>query len=63
MSRSGSRGSGAKVCQHYSRLAVELHPELPKHLQHLAWLPMDGVGAEYWAAMEDYWQALTAVLL
>ncbi len=52
VSHSGSRGAGAKVCQHYSRLAGSLHPDLPKHLQHLAWLPMDGEGAEYWAAME-----------
>lgn len=52
VSHSGSRGSGANVCQHYSRIANELHPGLPRELRHLAWLPMDGVGAEYWAAME-----------
>lgn len=52
VSHSGSRGSGARVCQHYSKVARELHPDLPRELAHLAWLPMDGVGAEYWAAME-----------
>lgn len=52
VSHSGSRGPGAKTCAHYSKVAEELHPNLPKHFRHLAWLPMDGVGAEYWAAME-----------
>ena len=52
VSHSGSRGSGAQVCSHYSKIARDLHPNLPKELTHLAWLPLDGVGAEYWAAME-----------
>lgn len=52
VSHSGSRGSGAKVASHYSDLARSLHPDLPKHLQHLAWLPLDGAGSEYWQAME-----------
>ncbi|MFN0137780.1 MAG: RtcB family protein, partial [Phycisphaerae bacterium] len=52
VSHSGSRGSGAAVASHYSNLARSLHPNLPKELSYLAWLPMDGVGAEYWAAME-----------
>ncbi|GMU82681.1 MAG: RNA-splicing ligase RtcB [Planctomycetota bacterium] len=52
VSHSGSRGSGAKICDYYSRLARDLHPGLPHDLSHLAWLPLDGVGAEYWAAME-----------
>ncbi len=53
LSHSGSRGAGAKVAGHYSRLARELHPELPKELKHLAWLDLDTeVGQEYWAAME-----------
>jgi tRNA-splicing ligase RtcB len=53
LSHSGSRGTGAKVCAHYSELAVAAHPELPKELRHLAWLPLDSAaGAEYWAAME-----------
>jgi tRNA-splicing ligase RtcB len=52
LSHSGSRGSGAQVAQHYSRLAMDLHPELPPDLRYLAWLDMDGEpGQEYWAAM------------
>lgn len=52
VSHSGSRGPGSRVADYYSHLARDLHPGLPKELGHLAWLPMDGVGAEYWAAME-----------
>ncbi len=52
VSHSGSRGPGSRVADHYSRLARDLHPGLPKDLAYLAWLPMDGAGAEYWAAME-----------
>ncbi|MBI1841472.1 MAG: RtcB family protein [Verrucomicrobia bacterium] len=53
LSHSGSRGSGAAVCDHYSKLAMAEHPELPKQLKHLAWLSLESeVGQEYWAAME-----------
>jgi len=53
LSHSGSRGTGAQVAQHYSRLARELHPELPRELSHLAWLDLAAeAGQEYWAAME-----------
>jgi tRNA-splicing ligase RtcB len=53
LSHSGSRGTGAQVAQHYSRVARELHPELPKELAHLAWLDLPSeAGQEYWAAME-----------
>ena len=53
LSHSGSRGTGAAVCDHYSKLAMALHPDLPKEHKHLAWLPLDSEeGAEYWAAME-----------
>lgn len=52
VSHSGSRGPGAKVALHYSAMAQDLHPRLPKKLKHLAWLDMDAEGAEYWAAME-----------
>lgn len=53
LSHSGSRGTGAAVCDHYSKLAMERHPELPREHKHLAWLPLDSAeGAEYWAAME-----------
>ncbi|MBL6765789.1 MAG: RtcB family protein [Verrucomicrobiae bacterium] len=52
LSHSGSRGTGAQVCGHYSRLAMDRHPDLPKELKHLAWLSLDEeAGAEYWAAM------------
>lgn len=66
MSHSGSRGAGAAVAGHYSRLAMSLRPELPKELQHLAWLDMDSeAGQEYWAAMNlmgDYAAANHAVI-
>ena len=52
LSHSGSRGPGAKTADHYSRLAMKLHPNLPRELRHLAWLDLDAEGAEYWAAME-----------
>jgi tRNA-splicing ligase RtcB len=53
LSHSGSRGTGAQVADRYSRLARELHPELPKELSHLAWLDLaNEPGQEYWAAME-----------
>jgi tRNA-splicing ligase RtcB len=53
LSHSGSRGTGAAVCDHYSKLATKLHPELPKELSRLAWLSLDSAeGLEYWAAME-----------
>jgi len=53
LSHSGSRGSGALVCNHYSKLAQSLHPELPREAARLAWLALDRhEGQEYWAAME-----------
>ncbi len=53
LSHSGSRGPGATVAGHYSRLAMDLHPELPKPMRHLAWRDRgDEAGQEYWAAME-----------
>jgi tRNA-splicing ligase RtcB (3'-phosphate/5'-hydroxy nucleic acid ligase) len=53
LSHSGSRGTGASVCDYYSRLALKKHPELPKELQRLAWFALDEAeGQEYWAAME-----------
>jgi tRNA-splicing ligase RtcB len=53
LSHSGSRGSGATVAQHYSKVARDLHPELPHELGNLAWLDLSSeAGKEYWAAME-----------
>lgn len=52
LSHSGSRGTGAQVCDHYSKLAVRLRPGLPKELKNLAWLDLDSPeGQEYWSAM------------
>jgi tRNA-splicing ligase RtcB len=53
LSHSGSRGAGAQVASHYSKIARDLHPELPRDLAHLSWLDLDTEpGQEYWAAME-----------
>jgi tRNA-splicing ligase RtcB len=53
LSHSGSRGSGAHIADHYSKLARKLHPELPPELANLAWLDLDTeAGQEYWNAME-----------
>ena len=52
LSHSGSRGTGAQVCNEYSQRAMTRHKDLPKELRHLAWLPLDQAdGQEYWAAM------------
>lgn len=48
MTHSGSRGIGAAVCAHYSKLAKSFSPEYGD----LAWLPLGTpVGDEYWEAM------------
>lgn len=53
LSHSGSRGTGAAVCDRYSKLAMQNLPDLPKEVRHLAWLSLDSAeGREYWAAME-----------
>ncbi len=53
LSHSGSRGAGATIAAHYSRLARQLHPELPSELAQLSWLDLASEpGQEYWAAME-----------
>src|SRR6266568_6135186 len=53
LSHSGSRGTGAAVCDHYSKLAFSQFPDLPNELKRLAWLSLDSAeGQEYWAAME-----------
>lgn len=52
LSHSGSRGTGASVCAHYSKLAKQHHPDLPRELANLAWLDLDSEdGQEYWNAM------------
>jgi tRNA-splicing ligase RtcB len=53
LSHSGSRGTGASVCDHYSKLAFNQFPDLPSELKRLAWLSLDSQeGQEYWHAME-----------
>ncbi len=53
LSHSGSRGTGAAVCDHYSKLAFAQFKDLPNELKRLAWLSLDShEGREYWAAME-----------
>ncbi|HEU5070842.1 MAG TPA: RtcB family protein [Verrucomicrobiae bacterium] len=53
LSHSGSRGTGAAVCDYYSKLAFSQFPDLPSELKRLAWLSLDSQeGQEYWAAME-----------
>lgn len=52
LSHSGSRGAGAQVCAHYSRVARERHGDLAKEQAYLAWLDVESEGGEYWAAME-----------
>jgi len=53
LSHSGSRGTGAAVCDHYSKIAFSQFPDLPKELKRLAWLSLDSAeGQEYWNAME-----------
>src|SRR5246127_3452500 len=52
LSHSGSRGTGAAVCDHYSKLAFSQFPDLPSELKRLAWLSLDAQeGREDWAAM------------
>src|SRR2546426_776099 len=53
LSHSGSRGTGAAVCNHYSKIAFSSFPDLPRELNRLAWLSVGSQeGQEYWAAME-----------
>ena len=51
LSHSGSRGFGAKIANHYTKLAMKLC-KLPDKARHLAWLDLDTeAGQEYWLAM------------
>lgn len=53
LSHSGSRGPGARIANHYSKIARDLHPGLPPALSHLAWLDLDtDAGRGYWNAMQ-----------
>ncbi len=65
LNHSGSRGLGATVANHYTKLAMAETP-LPDEARHLAWLDLDtAAGAEYWAAMNlagDYASACHHVI-
>lgn len=51
ITHSGSRGTGHKIANHYSKLAESICTETPT--KHLAWLNLDTQeGKEYWDAME-----------
>src|SRR5437773_2744724 len=53
LSHSGSRGTGAAVCDYYSKIAFSQFRDMPNELKRLAWLSLDSQeGQEYWAAME-----------
>ncbi|MHC4832001.1 MAG: RtcB family protein, partial [Planctomycetota bacterium] len=53
LSHSGSRGTGAAVANHYSKLAQRIRSDLPKELLHLSWFDLDShEGRAYWAAMQ-----------
>lgn len=66
LSHSGSRGAGAAVCNHYSRLAQSRLPQRDKQFGRLAWLGLDTqAGQEYWQAMNlmgEYASANHAVI-
>ncbi len=51
LSHSGSRGLGANIAGHYTKLAMDTC-KLPVEAKHLAWLDLDTeAGQEYWLAM------------
>lgn len=51
LSHSGSRGLGAQVANHYTKIAREKR-RLPREANHMAWLRLDEAeGLEYWMAM------------
>jgi tRNA-splicing ligase RtcB len=52
LSHSGSRGTGAAVCDTYSSIARSRLPRQYEDVGRLAWLSLDeAAGQEYWAAM------------
>ena len=66
LSHSGSRGTGASVCQTYSGIARRLLPKKHERFGHLAWLDLDQQeGIDYWNAMNlmgEYASANHAVI-
>lgn len=65
LSHSGSRGLGATIANHYTRVAMDKR-QLPGDAKHLAWLNLDEQeGMEYWLAMNlagDYASACHHVI-
>ena len=65
LSHSGSRGFGATLAAHYTKLAKEIC-KLPKEAQNLAYLSLDSAeGQEYWMAMNlagDYASACHQII-
>ncbi len=53
LTHSGSRGFGAQVAGHFTRLAEGLHPALDPAAKKLAWLNLETQEGQ------DYWQAMT----
>jgi tRNA-splicing ligase RtcB (3'-phosphate/5'-hydroxy nucleic acid ligase) len=52
LTHSGSRGFGAQVAGHFTRLAETLHPTLDASARKLAWLDLHSQeGQDYWTAM------------
>lgn len=60
LSHSGSRGLGANIAQHYTKIAMDTC-KLPREAQQLAWLDLNSeAGQEYWISMNlagDYARA------
>ncbi len=51
LSHSGSRGLGANIANHYTKIAMQ-KTVLPKEAKHLAWLDLNTAeGMEYWISM------------
>jgi tRNA-splicing ligase RtcB len=51
LTHSGSRGLGAAIAKHYTKLAMD-SCKLPRHAQQLAWLDINSeAGQEYWLTM------------
>jgi len=51
LSHSGSRGLGANIARHYTKIAMDTC-KLPQEAKHLAWLDLNTEeGQEYWLAM------------
>lgn len=65
LSHSGSRGLGATIANHFTKLAMSLR-KLPSEARHLAWLDLnEESGQEYWLAMNlagDYASACHHVI-